>query len=305
MAFNTNRVEHCPVIDANGATVYIAAELQEQLLVALYGWNQEFGALLTGTRNGRTVHVTGIEIPEQYNDRTSWEMVNNLDADWDQYIGFLHSHVAMGAFHSCDDEQGVDNAPVSLVISRTKGGLSDTDPIEWAGKVATVLPCGSAGILRVGSVVWGEPPAVVEPVWAIPQAGVSLQDAIHTDCPHWPVQPCGVVGLARDFTLYNAVVNRTKQWMQQRKLVSLGGSQPLAPDTPLDAVPLDYIQCDKCDYFVDVADTQARGDGGVVCEVCAGTERPRCTMCSVALALPDSIAAGKCRVCRTTSAVTA
>jgi hypothetical protein len=176
----------------------------------LYAWKDEFILFLEGTRNGRSVHITGIHVPEQHNGPSTCESIEKFDPE--KWLGIMHSHVNFGAFHSCTDEKGVDNAPISLVISRKSGG-GDLN-YEICGKVGVDLPCGSAGILKA-MVEFG--PAVTEPKGWDKPASYTLADAIKSDCTHAykEMTPesahCEVRTMVeRDFTLHNQINAATK-----------------------------------------------------------------------------------------------
>lgn len=130
--------------------------INHDVLATLAGavWDKiEWIALLKGTRSedGLTVHVTDLQVPKQYRDRASCELVHQESLTPD-IIGVIHSHHSMFAgFSPVDVDTLNPRFPLSLVIAQLKD--YKVDPIttllgfnyKAEGRVA--LPCKSIGIV--------------------------------------------------------------------------------------------------------------------------------------------------------------
>lgn len=133
--FRVERVKSCPLSQAACAIV-IDDALFEQLEECVRELHDEFIVFLAGERRDRVAIIRDAYVPSQVVSPASVEAEEKFDPA--RFIAVAHSHHTMGAFHSVTDEGGVDNAPISIVLSAR----------EWCAKFAHKLPCGRWGLSR-------------------------------------------------------------------------------------------------------------------------------------------------------------
>jgi|GEM_PF-5158743 len=131
--FRVERVKSCPLANAPCAVVFPDA-LFEDIVECVSEIRNEFILFLIGDRANRVAHVRDVYVPRQRVSAATVDAEEMFDPS--AFIGIAHSHHDMGAFHSPTDEGGVDNAPISVVMS-TRG---------WCAKYAHKLPCGRWGV---------------------------------------------------------------------------------------------------------------------------------------------------------------
>jgi len=133
--FRNLRVKSCP-FSQKPCVILFERDVLESLREAVSEIRDEFLVFLTGARAETRARVTGVYVPAQTVSLA--DVASEETFDPRKYIGVAHSHHGMGAFHSATDERGVDNAPISIVMSTT----------EWCAKFAHRLPCGLWGVSR-------------------------------------------------------------------------------------------------------------------------------------------------------------
>lgn len=133
--FRVERVKSCPLSQAACAIV-IDDALFEQLEECVRELHDEFIVFLAGERRDRVAIIRDAYVPSQVVSPASVEAEEKFDPA--RFIAVAHSHHTMGAFHSVTDEGGVDNAPISIVLSAR----------EWCAKFAHRLPCWRWGVSR-------------------------------------------------------------------------------------------------------------------------------------------------------------
>jgi hypothetical protein len=135
------RIERIECIVANSSTGYVKfpEEFLNDIWQAVEEFPYEFIIILQLLQNDLelTREVTGFYVPEQIVSQTSAEIAEFITA-----YAVMHSHHKMQAFHSMTDENGVDNAVLSLVFANPVTGH------EITGKLAFRLPCGEIGLTR-------------------------------------------------------------------------------------------------------------------------------------------------------------
>lgn len=99
------------------ATVAIEPQVICSLMKLVNEVNTEFMVFAVGTANDNCFHVTDVELPEQEVSGTSCRLLGTLEINHG-YIGVIHSHVAMDAFHSGTDDAYLEVFPFSLVLNR-------------------------------------------------------------------------------------------------------------------------------------------------------------------------------------------
>jgi len=193
--FDTRRIGECPVALATVGAVVFDNEVYDELLYAVRAYHNEFMVFLEGQRNNLIVAVKGYYVPRQEVTATSCEAKELFDPS--RWVGIAHSHHDMGAFHSSIDQNGVDNAAVSVVMSAHG---------NWSAKLATQLPCGKLGVVNanVSTELYETPTFVLAP-------------GGRGDCPY-PTPPCGV----RVYSIMEVLYERCRS---QRPIVSLWSNE--------------------------------------------------------------------------------
>jgi hypothetical protein len=175
--FRNVRVKSCP-LSQRRCVILFERDVFESLREAVSEIRDEFVVFLLGARSEAKARVTGVYVPQQ--------TVSSADVEADEafdparFVGIAHSHHGMGAFHSATDERGVDNAPISIVMSKT----------EWCAKFAHRLPCGLWGVSRNVAITDGECESDLEVSSEASEVKVSELG----DCPYWDGNPlpCGL-----------------------------------------------------------------------------------------------------------------
>lgn len=174
MMFRVPRVEYCSVARAGQGVIVFAPDLLAAVNAAVK-LPHEFMLYLRGVhdRFDWRAHVDDVDVPRQYVGAAAVSAIDIYDPA--QYIGVLHSHHNMPAFHSQTDRLGVDNAPISVIASQ-HGILA---------QMAVTLPCGRLGVIAA---------RVSDDAAAVPVRPATTTVADYGDCPaaaHNPL-PCGL-----------------------------------------------------------------------------------------------------------------
>jgi hypothetical protein len=140
--FSINRIQ-CIVAENTEGYIKFSAKLLDDIWQAVEEFPYEFIIILQLSQNNLelTRKVVGFYVPEQIVSHTSAEMT-----EFTAVHAVMHSHNKMQAFHSTIDEDGVDNAVLSLVFSSPITGR------ETTGKLAFRLPCGEIGVTNKVSI---------------------------------------------------------------------------------------------------------------------------------------------------------
>lgn len=165
--FQKERVKCCPLSQAE-CVIVIDDALFEEIKECVERLDDEFIIFLEGTREERVAFIRSAYVPPQIVTRAS--VTSDEPFNPSRFVAVAHSHHHMGAFHSLTDEEGVDNAPISIVIARD----------GWCAKFAHRLPCGRWGVSRNVKVLRGSeytPP----PPPTLPTSEVSERSL--GDCP--------------------------------------------------------------------------------------------------------------------------
>lgn len=133
--FRIERVKSCPLSQSR-CFIVIDDALFDQLEECVSELHDEFIVFLAGERRDRVAIIRDAYVPSQLVSSASVEAEEKFDPV--RFAAVAHSHHGLGAFHSLTDEEGVDNAPISIVMA-TRG---------WCAKFAHKLPCGRWGVSR-------------------------------------------------------------------------------------------------------------------------------------------------------------